>query len=48
MLIIGFGLFFNQRLTELLTSMGTYTAGVLTVLLATSIWVFYAWARSSC
>lgn len=41
-LIVGFGLFFNQRLAELLTSMGTYTAGVLTVLLATTIWVFYA------
>ena len=41
-LIVGFGLFFNQRLSELLTSMGAYTAGVLTVLLATSIWVFYA------
>ena len=41
-LIIGFGLFFNQRLTELLTSLGTYTAGVLTILLATTIWTFYA------
>jgi drug/metabolite transporter (DMT)-like permease len=38
----GFGLFFNQRLEELLTSLGTYTTGVLTILLATSIWVFYA------
>jgi len=41
-LLIGFGLFFNQRLVELLTSLGTYTAGVLTILLATTIWVFYA------
>ncbi|WP_409264881.1 DMT family transporter [Pseudomonas sp. KCJK9000] len=41
-LLCGFGLFFNQRLEELLTSLGTYTTGVLTVLLATSIWVFYA------
>ena len=41
-LIGGFGLFFNQRLEELLTSLGTYTTGVLTILLATSIWVFYA------
>ena len=41
-LIAGFGLFFNQRLEELLTSLGAYTAGVLTILLATSIWVFYA------
>jgi hypothetical protein len=30
-LIAGFGLFFNQRLAELLTSLGAYTAGVLTV-----------------
>ncbi|WP_434772291.1 DMT family transporter [Pseudomonas entomophila] len=42
MLLVGFGLFFNQRLDELLTSLGTYTTGVLTILLATSIWVFYA------
>ncbi|WP_226477203.1 DMT family transporter [Pseudomonas sp. MWU16-30323] len=41
-LITGFGLFFNQRLTELLTSLGAYTAGVLTILLATTIWTFYA------
>ncbi|AMK29984.1 membrane protein [Pseudomonas putida] len=41
-LLVGFGLFFNQRLEELLTSLGTYTTGVLTIILATSIWVFYA------
>ncbi len=41
-LLAGFGLFFNERLEELLTSLGTYTTGVLTILLATSIWVFYA------
>ncbi|WP_028694835.1 DMT family transporter [Pseudomonas cremoricolorata] len=41
-LLGGFGLFFNQRLDELLTSLGVYTRGVLTILLATSIWVFYA------
>ncbi|MBF8780819.1 DMT family transporter [Pseudomonas fulva] len=41
-LLFGFGLFFNQRLGELLTSLGTYTTGVLTILLATSIWVAYA------
>lgn len=41
-LLGGFGLFFNQRLDELLTSLGAYTTGVLTILLATSIWVFYA------
>ncbi|MDH0305059.1 MULTISPECIES: DMT family transporter [unclassified Pseudomonas] len=41
-LLAGFGLFFNQRLEELFTSLGSYTTGVLTILLATSIWVFYA------
>lgn len=41
-LVIGFGLFFNQRLVELLTSLSDYTAGVLTILLATTIWTFYA------
>ncbi|CAM3829079.1 putative inner membrane transporter YhbE [Pseudomonas reidholzensis] len=41
-LLMGFGLFFNQRLEELLTSLSVYTTGVLTILLATSIWVFYA------
>jgi len=40
-LLIGFGLFFNQRLVELLTSLGEYTAGILTVLLASAIWAFY-------
>ncbi|CAM3831495.1 DMT family transporter [Pseudomonas wadenswilerensis] len=41
-LLMGFGLFFNQRLDELLTSLSVYTTGVLTILLATTIWVFYA------
>src|SRR5476651_2074378 len=41
-LLFGFGLFFNQRLGELLTSLGTYTAGVLMVLLASTVWTFYA------
>ncbi|HKS15660.1 MAG TPA: DMT family transporter [Pseudomonas sp.] len=44
-LLAGFGLFFNQRLEELLTSLGVYTTGVLTILLATSIWTFYALAQ---
>ncbi len=35
-------MFFNQRLVELLTSLSDYTAGVLTILLATTIWTFYA------
>ncbi|WP_397459335.1 DMT family transporter [Pseudomonas asplenii] len=41
-LLLGFGLFFNQRLEELLTSLGNYTAGVLLVLLASTVWTFYA------
>ncbi|WP_422416307.1 DMT family transporter [Pseudomonas sp. GZD-222] len=41
-LLMGFGLFFNQRLEELLTSLSVYTTGVLTIVLATTIWVFYA------
>lgn len=45
LLLAGFGLFFNQRLEELLTSLGTYTTGVLIILLATSIWTFYALAQ---
>ncbi|MGY4533921.1 drug/metabolite transporter (DMT)-like permease [Pseudomonas sp. TE3786] len=44
-LIFGFGLFFNQRLHELLTSLGTYTVGVLTVLLAAFVWTFYGLAQ---
>ncbi|MDR0256976.1 MAG: DMT family transporter [Stenotrophomonas maltophilia] len=42
LLLVGFGLFFNQRLDELLTSLGAYTTGVLVILLASSVWVFYA------
>ncbi|MBD0683596.1 EamA family transporter [Pseudomonas sp. PSB18] len=41
-LLIGFALFFNQRLAELLTSLSEYTAGVLMVLLASAVWTFYA------
>lgn len=41
-LLTGFGLFFNQRLEELLTSLGQYTAGVLVTLLAAAVWTFYA------
>src|SRR3990167_7511785 len=33
-LLVGFALFFNQRLDELLTSLTAYTTGVLIVLLA--------------
>lgn len=41
-LLTGFGLFFNQRLEELMTSLSEYTAGVLLTLLASFVWVFYA------
>ncbi|WP_122580472.1 DMT family transporter [Pseudomonas viridiflava] len=40
-LLIGFGLFFNQRLAELLTSLGDYTLGVLIVIMASVVWTFY-------
>lgn len=40
-LMLGFVLFFNERLVELFTSLGDYTAGVLTVLLASVVWTFY-------
>jgi drug/metabolite transporter (DMT)-like permease len=41
-LLTGFGLFFNQRLDELMTSLSEYTTGVLVTLLASFVWVFYA------
>lgn len=41
-LLVGFGLFFNQRLVELLTSLTDYTAGVLLVLAGSTVWTFYA------
>ncbi|MBD9414782.1 DMT family transporter [Pseudomonas sp. PDM16] len=44
-LLLGFGLFFNQRLEELFTSLTTYTAGVLVILLAAFLWVFYGLAQ---
>ncbi|WP_122517258.1 DMT family transporter [Pseudomonas viridiflava] len=40
-LLIGFGLFFNQRLVELHTSLGDYTLGVLIVIMASVVWTFY-------
>ncbi|QEY61669.1 DMT family transporter [Metapseudomonas lalkuanensis] len=43
--VLGFGLFFNQRLEELLTSMGQYTLGVLVILLASAVWTFYGLAQ---
>ncbi|KAF1068764.1 MAG: putative inner membrane transporter YhbE [Pseudomonas citronellolis] len=44
-LLGGFALFFNQRLAELFGSLGTYTSGVLIVLLAAFIWTFYGLAQ---
>ena len=44
-LVLGFGLFFNQRLAELLTSLTDYTLGVLTVVLAAVVWVAYGLAQ---
>lgn len=44
-LLLGFVLFFNQRLDELLTLLGDYTAGVLIVLLAAFVWAFYGLAQ---
>lgn len=44
-LLFGFGLFFNQRLDELFNSLGDYTAGVLIVLAAAFVWVFYGLAQ---
>jgi len=40
-LLVGFALFFNQRLEELLTSMSEYTTGVLFAFLAATVWTFY-------
>lgn len=44
-LLVGFVLFFNQRLDELLSSLTAYTTGVLTVLLAAFVWAFYGLAQ---
>ena len=44
-LLVGFALFFNQRLDELLTSLTAYTTGVLIVLLAAFVWTFYGLAQ---
>ncbi|AYC33593.1 DMT family transporter [Pseudomonas cavernae] len=45
LLLLGFGLFFNQRLDELLSSLTAYTTGVLIVLLAAFVWTFYGLAQ---
>lgn len=44
-LLLGFGLFFNQRLDELFGALGDYTLGVLTVLAAALVWVCYGLAQ---
>lgn len=44
-LVSGFGLFFNQRLEELFTSLGSYITGVLIVLGAAFVWTFYGLAQ---
>lgn len=44
-LLIGFVLFFNQRLDELFSSLTAYTTGVLTVLMAAFVWTFYGLAQ---
>ncbi|MBT8767488.1 DMT family transporter [Pseudomonas boanensis] len=43
--VLGFGLFFNQRLEELFTSMTQYTVGVLVILLSAFVWTFYGLAQ---
>lgn len=43
--VLGFGLFFNERLEELLTSMSQYTLGVLVILLSAFVWTFYGLAQ---
>lgn len=44
-MLTGFALFFNQRLSELLGSLGQYTVGVLIVLAAAFVWTFYGLAQ---
>ncbi|MBM7059669.1 DMT family transporter [Pseudomonas sp. UL073] len=44
-MLLGFGLFFNQRLDELLSSLTAYTTGVLVVLAAAFVWTFYGLAQ---
>ncbi|WP_120993252.1 DMT family transporter [Stutzerimonas urumqiensis] len=44
-LLLGFALFFNERLVELFSSLTQYTAGVLTILAAATCWMFYGLAQ---
>lgn len=40
-LMIGFVLFFNQRLIEVFTSLGTYTLGIIILIIAAVLWASY-------
>ena len=44
-LIPGFGLFFNQRLLELLTQMTSYTTGILIAIASAFSWALYGLAQ---
>ncbi|MFJ4144653.1 DMT family transporter [Pseudomonas sp. NPDC089734] len=44
-LMVGFGLFFNDRLVELFTSLSDYTLGVLIAFLAAVSWAFYGMSQ---
>lgn len=41
-LLVGFLLFFNQRLIELLTSLDSYTLGIIILVISSVSWVIYA------
>lgn len=41
-LLVGFLLFFNQRLIELLTSLDNYTLGIIILVISSVSWVIYA------
>ncbi|MEJ2765827.1 DMT family transporter [Photobacterium sp. MCCC 1A19761] len=44
-LVLGLGLFFNERLVELFTSLSDYTLGVIIAVMAAVVWVVYALAQ---
>ena len=44
-LLLGFGLFFNQRLVELFTQLSDYTLGILITLAAAFAWALYGLAQ---
>jgi len=45
LLLVGLGLFFNQRLGDLFSSLGEYTIGVLFIVCSALIWTVYAMAQ---